>query len=104
MGGKTLNAPVVSITATPDGRGCWLAASDGGVFSFGDAQFYGSVQYSPPPNPGLAPAATYAKQILANSNVVKSGRLVQTDLQDAAAGQPASGAALGRSWCSPTLS
>ena len=27
---------------TPDGRGYWLAASDGGVFSFGDATFAGS--------------------------------------------------------------
>jgi hypothetical protein len=29
--------------ATRDDRGYWLAASDGGVFSFGDAQFYGSL-------------------------------------------------------------
>jgi hypothetical protein len=27
---------------TPDGGGYWLVASDGGVFSFGDAQFFGS--------------------------------------------------------------
>ena len=27
---------------TPDGRGYWLAASDGGIFAFGDAGFYGS--------------------------------------------------------------
>jgi hypothetical protein len=27
---------------TPDGRGYWLVASDGGVFTFGDAHFYGS--------------------------------------------------------------
>ena len=27
---------------TPDGGGYWLVASDGGVFSFGDAGFYGS--------------------------------------------------------------
>ncbi len=27
---------------TPDGRGYWLVASDGGIFTFGDAQFYGS--------------------------------------------------------------
>jgi N-acetylmuramoyl-L-alanine amidase len=30
------------MAATPDGKGYWLAASDGGIFSFGDAQFYGS--------------------------------------------------------------
>ncbi|WP_160291735.1 hypothetical protein [Acidithrix ferrooxidans] len=27
---------------TPDGKGYWLVASDGGVFCFGDAAFYGS--------------------------------------------------------------
>ncbi|HEV3266152.1 MAG TPA: hypothetical protein VG014_11555, partial [Acidimicrobiales bacterium] len=27
---------------TPNGQGYWLVASDGGIFSFGDAQFYGS--------------------------------------------------------------
>jgi len=35
-------APVVGMAATPDGKGYWLVASDGGIFSFGDAQFYGS--------------------------------------------------------------
>ena len=27
---------------TPSGRGYWLVASDGGIFTFGDANFYGS--------------------------------------------------------------
>ena len=30
------------MAATPAGRGYWLVASDGGIFSYGDAQFYGS--------------------------------------------------------------
>ena len=30
------------MAATPDGGGYWLVASDGGVFAFGDAGFYGS--------------------------------------------------------------
>ena len=30
------------MAATPDGKGYWMVASDGGVFSFGDARFYGS--------------------------------------------------------------
>ncbi|MGH9109897.1 MAG: right-handed parallel beta-helix repeat-containing protein, partial [Acidimicrobiales bacterium] len=42
MGGKHLNAPVVSIDATSDGHGYWLNASDGGVFNYGDAAFHGS--------------------------------------------------------------
>ncbi len=38
----SLNAPVVGMAATPDGRGYWEVASDGGIFTFGDAGFYGS--------------------------------------------------------------
>jgi hypothetical protein len=30
------------MAATPDGGGYWLVASDGGIFAFGDAAFYGS--------------------------------------------------------------
>ena len=30
------------MASTPDGKGYWLVASDGGIFSFGDAGFYGS--------------------------------------------------------------
>ena len=29
--------------STPDGRGYWEVASDGGIFAFGDARFYGSM-------------------------------------------------------------
>ena len=28
---------------TPDGGGYWMVAGDGGIFAFGDAQFYGSM-------------------------------------------------------------
>ena len=31
------------MAATSDGRGYWLVASDGGVFTFGDAHFIGSL-------------------------------------------------------------
>jgi len=37
-----LNKPVVGMAPTPDGRGYWLVASDGGIFSFGNAAFFGS--------------------------------------------------------------
>ena len=30
------------MAATPDGKGYWLVASDGGIFAYGDAGFYGS--------------------------------------------------------------
>ena len=35
------------MAATPDGRGYWLVASDGGIFSYGDAGFYGSAATVP---------------------------------------------------------
>ncbi len=43
MGGQHLNAPIVAMAGTPDGKGYWLVGSDGGLFSFGDAGFYGSM-------------------------------------------------------------
>jgi N-acetylmuramoyl-L-alanine amidase len=36
------NAPIVGMASTPNGRGYWMVGSDGGVFSYGDATFYGS--------------------------------------------------------------
>jgi hypothetical protein len=41
--GLKLNAGIVDVAATPSGRGYWTVASDGGVFTFGDADFLGSV-------------------------------------------------------------
>jgi hypothetical protein len=37
-----LTQPMVGMAATPDGKGYWNVASDGGIFSFGDATFFGS--------------------------------------------------------------
>jgi cell wall-associated NlpC family hydrolase len=42
MAGVRLNRDVVGTTVTPDAGGYWLVAGDGGIFSFGDAHFYGS--------------------------------------------------------------
>jgi len=41
----------------PDGRGYWLVASDGGVFSFSDKAFAGSLGATPPSRPIVAVAA-----------------------------------------------
>ncbi len=43
MGGRHLNAPIVGVAPTPNGRGYWLVGADGGVFAFGDATFLGSM-------------------------------------------------------------
>src|SRR5690348_14379860 len=41
-GGVHLNQPIVAMAATRSSHGYWLVASDGGIFSFGDASFFGS--------------------------------------------------------------
>jgi hypothetical protein len=41
-----------AMAASPDGRGYWLTQAQGGVYSFGDAPFYGSL-----PGIGVTPAA-----------------------------------------------
>ena len=41
-GPMSLNKPIVGMASTPDGKGYWLVAADGGIFTFGDAGFYGS--------------------------------------------------------------
>ena len=53
-----LVAPVVAMAATPDGRGYWQVASDGGVFAFGSAPFLGSMggRQIQAPVVGMAPA------------------------------------------------
>jgi hypothetical protein len=40
--GAKLNAPVVAMSSTPSGHGAWLLGSDGGIFTEGDAKFFGS--------------------------------------------------------------
>ena len=41
--GMKLNRPVVGMASTPSGNGYWLVAADGGIFSFGDTTYQGSV-------------------------------------------------------------
>ena len=40
--GSTAKACFDDQAATPSGKGYWLVASDGGIFSFGDAKYHGS--------------------------------------------------------------
>jgi hypothetical protein len=39
----TLNASVIGAVPTPTNGGYWMVASDGGIFAFGDARFFGSM-------------------------------------------------------------
>jgi len=41
--GIRASAPLISIEPTPTGDGYWIIGSDGSVFSYGDAQFPGSL-------------------------------------------------------------
>lgn len=43
----TLQAPIVAVISRPQGDGYWQVARDGGVFSFGNAQFCGSMGGKP---------------------------------------------------------
>ncbi len=49
-----LNKPANGLVVTPDGKGYWVVASDGGVFTFGDAGFVGSLGGNPLPSPIVA--------------------------------------------------
>jgi hypothetical protein len=63
---------VTGIAATPDGGGYWLAGSDGGVFNYGDAGFYGSVPgqgiVGQPPVVGISRTPSGAGYWLVGSN------------------------------------
>ena len=37
------------MSRTPSGSGYWLSATDGGVFAYGNATYYGRTTYTPPP-------------------------------------------------------
>jgi hypothetical protein len=41
-GGAAVTGNTMAINATPDGNGYWLLHDDGGIFTYGDAPFYGS--------------------------------------------------------------
>ena len=53
-----LNQPIVGTAPTPDAGGYWLVASDGGIFTFGDAGFYGSMGGQPLNQPIVGMAST----------------------------------------------
>ncbi len=56
--GAAQKPPVVGMATTPDGKGYWLVADDGGIFSYGDAHLYGSASALPLNNPIVGMAST----------------------------------------------
>ena len=77
----SLSAPITAITPTPHGHGYWLVASDGGVFAYGSARFFGSLPGLPasaePHSPvvSLVPTATGTGyyEVTANGDVYAFG-------------------------------
>jgi len=49
---------IVGMASTPDGKGYWEVASDGGIFTFGNAAFYGSMGGKPLNKPIVGMAST----------------------------------------------
>ncbi|HEY6471529.1 MAG TPA: hypothetical protein VIY26_01470, partial [Acidimicrobiales bacterium] len=56
-GSITLNKPIVGMEAAPNGRGYRFVASDGGIFTYGDAPFDGSTGGTPLVAPVVGMAA-----------------------------------------------
>jgi hypothetical protein len=52
----TLSQPIVGMASSGTGGGYWFVASDGGIFGFGDAKFYGAAVGSSFPVVGMAAA------------------------------------------------
>jgi hypothetical protein len=46
MGARPLSRPIIGMRSLPTGDGYWLVASDGGIFSFGQANFHGTTANS----------------------------------------------------------
>lgn len=51
-----VNAPATGIAITPTGQGYLILCADGGVFAFGDAIFFGNVEYVLPAGDDWSPA------------------------------------------------
>jgi 3D (Asp-Asp-Asp) domain-containing protein len=56
--GSGIAKPIVGMAVTPDGHGYWVVGSDGGIFSFGDARFFGSTSGTHLAQPIVGIAAT----------------------------------------------
>ncbi|MDQ1361433.1 MAG: hypothetical protein QOJ44_1810, partial [Acidimicrobiaceae bacterium] len=42
-GGQHLDQPIVGMAMAPGGTGYWEVAADGGIFTYGQATFFGSM-------------------------------------------------------------
>ena len=62
------------MAATSDGEGYWLIASDGGIFSFGNAQFYGSdpAQGITTPASGIVPSSNGGYTVILDNGGIES--------------------------------
>ncbi len=60
LAAPTPSASAQEVVATPSGDGYWLVATDGGIFAYGDAGFFGSLGGTPLNSPitGMVPTPT----------------------------------------------
>ncbi|MGA2304265.1 MAG: N-acetylmuramoyl-L-alanine amidase [Acidimicrobiales bacterium] len=78
----TPDTPVVGMAPTPDGKGYWLVAADGGIFTFGDAGFYGSTGALTLNTPVVGMAATPTGNgywLVTGSQLPLAGKVVGID-------------------------
>ena len=61
-----LNKPIVGMAPTPDGAGYWMVASDGGIFSYGDAPS------SAPPGRSTSTSPSWAWHLRSTVTVIGS--------------------------------
>jgi hypothetical protein len=60
--------PIVAMAPTPTDNGYWLCAADGGIFSYGDAKYFGSGAATGLRFVGIIPTSTGKGYALAASN------------------------------------
>ena len=66
---------MIAIVATPSGKGYWLLASDGAVYSYGDAAYHGGAKGVPHSAPivGIAAMAGSGYWLSASDGAVYHG-------------------------------
>jgi hypothetical protein len=78
---------IVKVALSADGRGLAAMSSSGQMYAYAPVQWHGN---GDPGSTAPASLAELATRILNSPGIDTSGRLVRTDLQDAAAGKPSS--------------
>ncbi len=84
-----LKAPVVAMAATPTGQGSWRVGADGGVFTSGDAHYYGSTggKHLNQPIVGMAATPSGPRLLVRRPATAASSRSATRDYYGSTGGQ-----------------